>query len=119
MPTPEETQEPFFKIENTDGTFDGHGSWRKGKKGKVWSKSGLKSHIRIYGRKSISQRKVIFDLGDPNAVVIEYETRIKSRTPIKEIIRKMHDESEKREKRHKQNKFTLVFEDEEESNGND
>jgi hypothetical protein len=119
MPTPEETQEPFFKIENTDGTFDGHGSWRKGKKGKVWSKSGLKSHIRIYGRKSISQRKVIFDLEDPNAVVIEYETRIKSRTPIKEIIRKMHDESEKREKRHKQNKFTLVFEDEEESNGND
>lgn len=117
MPTPEETQETFFKIENTDGTFDGHGSWRKGKKGKIWNKTGIKSHIRLYGRTSRSQQQVLFDLEDPNAVVIEYETKIKSRTPIKEFIRKMHDESEKREKRHKQNKFTLVFEDEEDIHG--
>jgi hypothetical protein len=107
-----EVQETFFKIENTDGTFDGHGSWRKGKKGKIWSQSGVKSHIRLYGRTSRSQGEVVFDLEDPNAEVIEYETRIKSRTPIKEFIRKMHDDSEKREKRFKNNKLRLVFEDE-------
>lgn len=95
------TEPSRFKIQARDGTFKNSGDHGFGRNGKAWSQGTVKSHLRMSIEEPWRSNHFVVDMDEEtiNSEVVEYQMIEVNRTPMREFLRQMHLEKEKKEKR--------------------